>query len=343
MDHVRGSTAALIGFFFLLAFSLLLVAVVFLSTGLKSSKNDAFFILCFDSSLNGLEVGAPVKFRGVRVGSVEKISVSYDPEQSVAQTPIIIKTDPDFLDCCRDREKKGQHDTLVSRETAQSQANFYQAQIAKGLSAKLSTDSFLTGKLFIELDYYSDRRTRQLLPIFHIEGEKKLPQIPTVYSDIDRFMQQVEHINLPLLLDHLENCLSHLDEKIQKVDMDMIMKAVQAFSQFSRSADEIAQSETLKQGLAAIRDTFVQGSQTFKTWNENFPDLKAATQRLVKHISNAISDIQTNITSVLDEDSPLQQEILKALKAFSDMIFKLQSLIEYLERNPNAILAGKQA
>jgi paraquat-inducible protein B len=343
MNHIRGSTAALVGFFFLLAFSLLLAAIAFLSTGLKSGKDDAFFILGFDSSLNGLEVGAPVKFRGVRVGSVEKISVSYDPEQSIARTLVIIKIDPDFLNCCSSHEKDHQHDVLVHNEILKSKANFYQEQIDKGLSAKLSMDSFLTGKLFIELDYYSDRRARQSISIPSIEGEKKLPQIPTVYSEIDRFMQQVEHINLPLLLDHLENCLSHLDEKIQKVDMDSIMKTIKAFGQFSHSADEIAQSETLKQGLTAIRDTFTQGSKTFKAWNEAFPELKTDVKRLFQHITATIEDMRTGLISIADEDSPLQQGILKTLKTFSDMIYKLQSLIDYLERNPNAILTGKQA
>ncbi|MDR0444669.1 MAG: MCE family protein, partial [Puniceicoccales bacterium] len=117
MSHTRGSTAALIGFFFLLAFTLLLAAIIFLSTGLKSGKDDSFFILCFDGSLNGLEVGASVKFRGVRVGSVEKISVSYDPKESTAQTPVIIKTDPDFLDCCPSHEKKHKHDVLIGNNT----------------------------------------------------------------------------------------------------------------------------------------------------------------------------------------------------------------------------------
>ncbi|MDR0728354.1 MAG: MlaD family protein, partial [Puniceicoccales bacterium] len=196
MSHARASTAALIGFFFLLALSLFLGILVFLSTGLKGGGDDCLFVLCFDTSLNGLEVGAPVKFRGVRIGSVEKISVSYDAEQSTAKTPILIKIDPDFLDYDEVHEAHHPDGALVAKAPTAQKANFYQEQIDRGLSAKLSTESFLTGKLFIELDYYDSHRARQLIPIPQVSGEKKWPQIPTVYSDIDRFMRQVARINL---------------------------------------------------------------------------------------------------------------------------------------------------
>jgi paraquat-inducible protein B len=342
MSYSRGSPAVLIGFFFLLALTLLLAAIIFLSTDLKGGKGDSFFILCFDGSLNGLEAGAPVKFRGVRVGSVEKISVSYNPEESTAQTPVIIKIDPDFLDCCPSHEKGHKHDILIGSKTAKSKVNFYKEQIAKGLSAKLSMESFLTGKLFIELDYYDDRRKRQLIPVYHADGQQKLPQIPTVYSDIDRFMRQVERINLPLLLEHADNCLLHLDAKIQGFAVDTIIKMVQEFSQFSHSANEVITSETLKQGLIAMQDTFTQSSQALKKWNNTFPELKTSIEHLLQHASVTIKGIQDGVASTFDEDSSLQRGILQALKNFSDMVYKVQSFIDYLDRNPNAILAGKQ-
>jgi len=343
MSHARASTAALIGFFFLLALSLLLGVLVFLSTGLKNGGDEALFVLCFDSSLNGLEVGAPVKFRGVQVGSVEKISVSYDAEQSTAKTPIIIRTDPDFLDCCETHEGKHRHDgALIAKHPAKPKDNFYREQIARGLAAKLSTESFLTGKLFIELDYYDNRRVRQLIPIPRIEGERELPQIPTVYSDVDRFLRQVSRINLPLLLEHAEDCIQHLDAKIQATDIGAILRAVEAFREFSRSATEITRSEVLRQGLLALRDTFTKSSQALQGWNESFPELRNDLKHLLERIAAVAEEIRTGVASVCDEDAPLQQELIRTLGNFSRMTCQLESLIDYLERNPNALLAGKQ-
>ncbi|MDR3143821.1 MAG: MlaD family protein [Puniceicoccales bacterium] len=343
MSHARASTAALIGFFFLLALGLFLGALVFLSTGLRSSGDDSFLVLCFDTSLNGLEVGAPVKFRGVRIGSVEKISISYDAEQSTVKTPITIKIDSDFLDYGEAHEAHHPHDgVLVAKASTAQTIHFYQEQIAKGLSAKLGTESFLTGKLFIELDYYDSQRVRQLIPIPQASGEKKWPQIPTVYSDIDRFLRQVSHINLPLLLEHVEDCIQHLDEKIQGTDMEAITQMAQSFREFSRSATELVRSEALQQGLVALRDTFVQSSQAFKMLNALFPELKDDFRRIAAQIFGLIEEIRSGVASLCDEDMPLQREFVRTLKHVSDMICQLQSLIDYFERNPNAILAGKQ-
>ena len=62
-----------IGVFVIVAFILILAAVVVFGAGLFAEEK-LYFETYFDSSVSGLNIGAPMEFRGVRMGQVEKIT-----------------------------------------------------------------------------------------------------------------------------------------------------------------------------------------------------------------------------------------------------------------------------
>ncbi|HVA40560.1 MAG TPA: MlaD family protein, partial [Candidatus Binataceae bacterium] len=57
------------------AVALAIGAVVILGSG-RLFKQQHLFVLYFKSDVNGLKVGAPVKFRGVEIGSVTAVLLS---------------------------------------------------------------------------------------------------------------------------------------------------------------------------------------------------------------------------------------------------------------------------
>jgi len=92
MSHRASPT--LIGAFVAGAVVLSVVAVIMFSSGRYFHKTYRF-VLFFSSSVNGLRVGALVKFRGVEVGSVEDIQLQLDTNTQVQHIPVIIEVDPD--------------------------------------------------------------------------------------------------------------------------------------------------------------------------------------------------------------------------------------------------------
>jgi paraquat-inducible protein B len=101
------------------------------------------YLLLFAGSVRGLISGAPVEFRGIRVGSVEGASFKYLPGDPEHRVPVLIKIDPDLLL------------DPTSNDTGTAEALIAQ-NVEKGLRASLKSASLLTGQLFVDLEFQKD-------------------------------------------------------------------------------------------------------------------------------------------------------------------------------------------
>jgi len=169
----KKANKTLIGVFVLGAVTLLVLSLIIFSSG-KYFRRTNKYVLFFDDSVKGLAVGAPVTFKGVKIGTVSDISLVYDPDTKFAIIPVIIETEPDRI-----------KDTPTRRET--SNMRFL---INKGLRAQLETLNFLTGQLAVTLDFFPDKpaRFRDLM--------KKYPEIPTVPSPLGELQKNIGEIPL---------------------------------------------------------------------------------------------------------------------------------------------------
>ena len=86
----------LIGAFVIGAVALIVIAILLLGSG-RLFRQTRDFVLYFDNSVNGLRVGAPVKFKGVEVGSVKDIRLQLEKGAEVNKIPVIIEIDLEKL------------------------------------------------------------------------------------------------------------------------------------------------------------------------------------------------------------------------------------------------------
>ena len=82
----RFSTTA-IGAFVVGSFALLVAAIVVVGSG-KMFQKPVQFVCFFPGDVNGLKVGAPVKFRGVQIGSVASIRLILPPDQGTVRSDL---------------------------------------------------------------------------------------------------------------------------------------------------------------------------------------------------------------------------------------------------------------
>ena len=98
--------------------------------------------IVFQGSISGLSVGAPVTFRGVRVGAVDSISLQFDPQARTAYIPVTIQLEPERV-------------SLTGGATPTQKTLNLPELVARGLRAELVTQSFVTGQSQINLDFDS--------------------------------------------------------------------------------------------------------------------------------------------------------------------------------------------
>tara|TARA_R110000868_G_scaffold161043_7_gene390945 strand:+ start:1005 stop:1694 length:690 start_codon:yes stop_codon:yes gene_type:complete len=158
---MRQANEKAIGGFVLMAMILTVVAIVYFgTTNLFSIKRK--FSLYFSDSINGLEVGASVKFKGVKIGRVEQIVLEVDAKDKTISMPVIIEIDSSNIKI--ENLKKVPKDSVII------------SLIKRGLRAKLASQSMVTGQLYIELNMHPE------IPAKYKENVTQYAQIPTMPS-----------------------------------------------------------------------------------------------------------------------------------------------------------------
>ena len=131
-------------------------------------------VMYFEESINGLGIGSPVVFKGVKIGEVSRINIETDPESLSFKIPVFAKMHTKSLD---------------STDQYNSTREVLKALVQKGLRARLISQSYVTGQLMVELE---------MLPNTPIKYHNNAPalEIPTVLSPIGEISRGLQEIPL---------------------------------------------------------------------------------------------------------------------------------------------------
>ena len=132
------ASKALIGAFVLAALALAIAGVALFGTG-KLFVPQKKYVMYFDGSVKGLSVGAPVVFRGVRIGSVTDISLQEDIEEMTVRIPVVAQINLNKF--------------RMTGEGGEGSDNLRDL-IDRGLRAQLQYQSIVTGQRMVGFDFY---------------------------------------------------------------------------------------------------------------------------------------------------------------------------------------------
>ena len=177
------------------------------------------YALKFTSTVRGLSVGAPVEYRGIRIGTVKDIMLGEDPQhQGVVSPVVIIGIEPQRTVGYRDAD-----DNEATRRDAEEMETSPQQRIeylvSKGLRARLQTGSLVTGQLFVDLDIFPDAE-----PATVIKGGL-YPEIPTLPSSLQGMIANVNRILNKVEQSDLEGTLTNLNALM--VSTNSLMSALE--------------------------------------------------------------------------------------------------------------------
>ena len=108
-----------------------------------SMRSSVPYLLLFTEGVRGLSEGAPVEFRGVRIGTVNGVSFRYLPNDPERRVPVLIQVDPSFI-------------TNLPTDSTEAAENFVAEAVRNGMRATLKTGNLLTGQMYIDLDFQKD-------------------------------------------------------------------------------------------------------------------------------------------------------------------------------------------
>ncbi|HEY8218614.1 MAG TPA: MlaD family protein [Methylobacter sp.] len=319
-----------IGGFTVGALALLLVAVFIFGGGQFLHADKVRFVIFFDSSLNGLEIGAPVKMQGVKVGEVKEIVLQVDPKVDKIYKPVVIEIDRNTL-------TSSAGEAFPRAMTRKKREANRDSLVAAGFRARLEMQSLLTGLLYIDFDVHRDKP-----PVFtglEYQGLLELPAIPTTVDEIRNTAEQVV-------------------KRINELPLEDI---VQNLSASLREINNFLASEDFNNSKVALAKTLEEMEKTVKTLNNNLEPLMVntnntmvSTNTLMKDFKPIVANTEKTLTAAtaaldrsrasmakLDGAVGPESELTETLEALKDTARSIRNLTDYLERHPEAVLTGK--
>jgi paraquat-inducible protein B len=313
----KKASPTLIGLFVLGAVALAVLGVVVFGSG-QFFKHLEHYVMYFPGSVNGLSVGAPVKFKGVDIGRVSDIRLilERDPGSTEKLTiPVYVETDPSKI-------------TFEGKRLEMQNPENLKRLIQEGLRAQLQSQSLVTGLLFVQIDMFPDT------PIAYVMPQPSDPmEIPTVPSTLEQASSAAREI-----IDELRSI---------KVG-PMIEQATQALTSINQLVSSPAVKTTVDELPATVKDL----RTTVASMQHLADDLRAAINPLVKRVDATLGDADQALGSVrqtadaarvlIVPGSPLDYDLRSTLRDVSDAARAMAQLADFLERNPTALLYGKQ-
>ncbi len=302
----------MIGVFVVIAVVLMAASLVVFGSG-KFFKKTVKCVLYFDESIKGLSVGAPVLFQGVQIGSVVSIVLQIDPAKLQAQIPVIIEFEPEKF---KVRE--------ADRETPRDLRKNIAKLIEKGLRAVLTMQSFITGQLLIEIDFFPGT------PVNLKNIDKEYVEIPTIPSTSDRVAKTLEKLDLEGLRKHLESTLSGIDRFVNNPDLTASIQALKDTLQNARKL--VTKVERQVDPLA----------NDVKKVAKDVGKLTREADAKIGEVTAGLDKTMTSVRGVISEDAPLMVELENTLQELSAMSRSIRQLADYLEQHPETLIRGKK-
>jgi len=338
-----------IGGFVVGAVALIVVGVLIFGSG-KFLTERQLYVMYFEGSVRGLNVGAPLVFRGVKIGSVTRIQLLANTDDLSFKIPVFVEV-----------ERK--HFTLTGDETLDlSPEEQLVLLVARGLRAQLIKQSMVTGQLIVELDFHRDK------PAKLVAGDSEYMEIPTIRSGMDDLVKQIEKAPIQDILNKvlsavdgiekvvnsrevkgslssLEQTLKNLNKLVQNIDsrieplVSTVEETVKDYGKLARNVDR-----QVKPVLSGIGETERHAYKLVKNVDAQVTRLGSRIDEAAKSANAALVEAKKTLNTIgglTGKDSQMIYQITTTLKELSAAARSIRVWADYLERHPEALLRGK--
>jgi len=230
-------------------------------------KHSANFVVQVSDTIRGLNIGAPVEYRGVQIGQVLQTNmlVNDAPSQIVKhdfEIPILISLQPGRVGLPDDESGV----TLMTEQN--------KLWIKDGLKATLKTGNLLTGSLFIELQHYDDQ------PVGEISTFEGYPVIPVLGNEFSQLTAKAENFMNKLNSLPLNDVANNSNALL--LELTQTAKELQSVSQHLQGVLSSVENEKVSQQIVQTLNDFSMLAKDFSAGSKSHQELQEMMSALTK-------------------------------------------------------------
>ncbi len=268
-------------------------------------KEVAFYVpikLYFSDGVKGLDKGAPVEYKGLRLGTVGRVSLEPNEDATEVSTFAMIRIEPNRL------PGMDVYKSDSPEERTKGVYEFFTSLAERGVRAQMETGNLLTGKTLISFKPFPDAKKE---PMKFVDGTAIFPTVPESLAGV---MQKVDGI------------MSKVNEILAKIDAIPITKIGNNLAETTADINAIPMAEIGK-NLADL--TARLGAIPTGKISKDLADTMESLQGLIDSLNAAKGGV-------------LGVQTRRALAEITRAATALRGMAEYLERHPEALLKGKK-
>jgi paraquat-inducible protein B len=279
----------------------------------KSIKDQSYarkvrFVLFFEDSVRGLTVGAPVEFKGIKVGSVIDVHLEYDDKNSAFRIPVMIELEPERI------VERGE---LMRRAPKEA----FQSLVKRGLRARLQMGSLLTGQLYVDLNMQPKS------PLRLTQAGRTETELPTVRG---------------VSLEQVMTTATGIMEKLEQIDLVGIGADLQGTL---KATNSLVNGPALQSALTDLAASLASLRGILHTVDSRAEPITANLEQALAAAREALQKSKATMTLIdglIAPEAPLHHQALRLAQELTATTRSLRSLVDMLERNPQALLFGKK-
>jgi phospholipid/cholesterol/gamma-HCH transport system substrate-binding protein/paraquat-inducible protein B len=333
-----------IGLFMISATVLAVIGIIVLGVG-SVFQRTALVETYIEESVQGLDIGSPMKFRGVLVGKVEEITLTsavYDTKRRYVLVRIDITSN------------------LFQFPLADPNDPSFKSELDRGFRVRLASQG-LTGVAYLEADYLDPERN----PPLEIDWQPKYPYIPSARSrivqlsdSVESILQNFEQLDIPRLMSSVDKSLAAITKMAEGANVEKIGAQANALltevRETNRQLKDLVAGPELKSTLADAAATVGSARQIMeraeKPLNQMLADLPRVSEsleRLVQRLDSVSADLPDTSAQLRQTVQRLnrlisgqQQDIEKTVDNLRSISENLKELTDDSKKYPSQLLFG---
>jgi phospholipid/cholesterol/gamma-HCH transport system substrate-binding protein len=334
-----------LGVFVIAAIAIALIGVVILGAG-SLFRKEIPVETYFNQSVQGLAVGSPIKFRGIEIGKVTRITIAL-AEYHTDKHYVLVRS--------------SLYEEMFMRRTEAEIGKEINKQVKNGLRTRLAYQG-LTGAAFLEVDYL-DPEQYQPLPIDWPPKHIYIPSAPSVITQLSesltRIMRSLEGFNVQGLATRLELTLDTMIAVMEGADLSDVTDEAQLLlaelRDTNKKVNKLAAALGNESTLNGLTDTVNAAGRLIKNTEKPLADTLVSLNRAaasLNRLSNRLESSPDGLPQTLAQlrvtlkrldrlVSAPQRDLEEALADLRAASGDLRELTENARRNPSQILFGR--